>query len=263
VVVVLGVAHQFSGASTKQRFQAVGALVALLAVTVWPVGDIAATVSLSVATVQRLVLMLLVAPLLLVSVPATTLATFTKPRAVDFCVRFLGQPGVALGVVLVLGTLTLSAPVVDAGAHSSLTRDLTLVVVVVTGLILWAPALGVVVGARKLSPVARGGYLFGASLLVTSLSFIWIFARHPLYPALHHQRAIVHLTPLFDQQLAGFLAKGLCYFPMWIVAFVIFSRADKQGVPVEESPLYWADVERQLLRVDRQRERAQRRGKLD
>jgi hypothetical protein len=45
---------------------------------------------------------------------------------------------------------------------------------------------------------------------------------------------------------------------MWAVAFTIFSRADEAGVAVEESPLHWADVERQLLRVDRQRARARR-----
>jgi hypothetical protein len=67
------------------------------------------------------------------------------------------------------------------------------------------------------------------------------------------------MTPLFDQQLAGFVAKFGSYAPMWAVAFTIFSRADESGVAVEETPLYWADVERQLLRVDRQRVRAMRR----
>ena len=68
------------------------------------------------------------------------------------------------------------------------------------------------------------------------------------------------MTPLFDQQLAGFVAKIGSYVPMWAVAFTIFSRADEAGVAVEESPLHWADVERQLLRVDRQRARAARRA---
>jgi hypothetical protein len=47
--------------------------------------------------------------------------------------------------------------------------------------------------------------------------------------------------------------------PMWAVAFTIFWHAEDRGTPIEETPLHWADVERHLLRIDRQRERAIRR----
>ena len=107
--------------------------------------------------------------------------------------------------------------------------------------------------------MARAGYVFVSALVVTSVSFVWIFSRHPLYPALHHQHALLHMTPLLDQQLAGFVAKFGAYIPMWAVSFTIFSRAEDQGIPVEETPLHWADVERQMERVDRQRAREARR----
>ena len=84
-----------------------------------------------------------------------------------------------------------------------------------------------------------------------------------MYPALHHQHALLHVTPLFDQQLAGFVAKFGAYVPMWWVAFVIFSRAEEQGTPTEETPLHWADVERELLRVDRQRARTLRHHRAE
>jgi cytochrome c oxidase assembly factor CtaG len=67
------------------------------------------------------------------------------------------------------------------------------------------------------------------------------------------------MSPLFDQQLAGFIAKLGCYMPMWAVAFTIFFHSEERGEPVEETPLHWADVQRQLLRIDRERERAVRR----
>ena len=220
---------------------------------------VAASVSLSVATVQRLVIVLAVAPLLLIATPTQVFVQLTRPRLIDAVTRWLAHPGVAIVVVTVFGTLTLISPVVDWGAHSTFGRDVTLGVVMIVGLILWLPALGLLPGATRLSPVARAGYVFVSSIVVTSLSIVWIFARHPLYPALHHQRAILHMSALFDQQLAGFVAKLCCYAPMWAVAFIIFSRADEDGTPSEETPLHWADVERQLLRVDRQRERAARR----
>jgi len=259
VVVGAGVAHHVVVTTTRERRYAILALVALLAVTIWPVGDIASSVSLSVATVQRLVIMLFVAPMLLRATPTAALARMTRPRLLDAITRRLAHPGVAIVVVTVLGTVTLSTPAVDWGAHSTFGRDLVLLTVLAAGVVLWLPALGVLPGARRLSPAGRAGYLFASSLVVTSLSFVWIFSRHSLYPALHHQHALLHVSALLDQQLAGFIAKFGCYAPMWAIAFTLFSRADERGEPVEETPLHWADVERQLLRVDRERERALRR----
>ena len=259
IIVAAAVGHRVVVKSKRERRLVVLALLALLIVTVWPVGDLASSVSLSVATVQRLVIMLLVAPLLLMATPPHVLARVTRPRAIDTVTRWLAHPAVAMVLVTVVGTLTLISPVVDWGAHSAIGRASTLVVVLVVGLILWLPALGVMPGARRLSPVARAGYVFVSSIVVTSLSIVWIFAKHPLYPALHHQHALLHVSALLDQQLAGFIAKLCCYAPMWAVAFTIFSRAEERGTPVEETPLHWADVERQLLRVDRQRERDTRR----
>jgi len=159
----------------------------------------------------------------------------------------------------VVGTVTLMTPAVDWGARSTFGRDVVLLTTLATGLVLWMPALAIMPGTRHLSPIARAAYVFVAALVVTSLSFVWIFSTHSLYPGLHGQHAILHVTPLFDQQLAGFVAKLGAYIPMWAVSFTIFSRADDRGAPVEETPLHWADVEREMLRVDRRRARAQRR----
>lgn len=257
-VVIAVVVERALVATKRERRVTLSALLTLLAVVVWPVGDVAATVSLTVATLQRLVIMLLVAPLLLLATPTELLVRLTRPRVIDDVVQFLSHPGVAMVFVTLVGTATLTTPVVDWGASSSLARGLVLVAVLVAGVVLWIPGLAIMPGTRRLSPVARAGYIFASALVVTSLSFVWIFSRHSLYPALHHQYALLHMTPLFDQQLAGFVAKFACYIPMWAVAFTIFARADETNT-TEESPLHWADVERELLRVDRQRERQQRR----
>jgi cytochrome c oxidase assembly factor CtaG len=255
VIVAVGLVHHLLVSSPRQRRLAQYGLLALFVVTMWPIGDLAASVSLSVATAQRLVIMLLVAPLLLLSVPTSVLGRMTRPAPVDFVVRKLAHPGVSLIVVTVVGTATLATPVVDWGARSTYARDLILLTVLIVGFLLWTPALAIMPGTRRLSPAARAGYVFASSLVVTSLSFVWIFSQHPLYPALHHQEALLHLSPLFDQQLAGFVAKLGSYLPMWWVAFTIFFSAESKGTPVEETPLHWADVERELLRIDRQRAR--------
>jgi putative membrane protein len=256
VIVVAGAAHYFLVSSPQQRRYALYAYIALLVVTMWPIGDLAASVSLTVATIQRLVIMLMVAPLLLLSIPTSVLGRLTSPAPIDFMVRKLTHPGLAVILVTIIGTATLAAPVVDWGARSTIGRDVILLTVLLVGMLLWLPALAIMPGTHRLSPAARAGYIFGSALVVTSLSFVWIFSHHSLYPALHHQHALLHMTPLFDQQLAGFVAKLGCYIPMWWVAFNIFFNAERQGTPVEETPLYWADVERELLRVDRQQARA-------
>ncbi|MHB1087226.1 MAG: cytochrome c oxidase assembly protein [Acidimicrobiales bacterium] len=253
VALVAGGAYLRSTSTPRQRLLGVGSFVALLAVTMWPMGDLAASVSLTAATVQRLVIVLLVSPMLLLGMSPSTLSRLSRPRLLDGAVQVVTHPGVALALVTVLGTATLTTLVVDWGARSDLARDVVLLMVIVVGIILWLPALAVMPGTKRLSPTARAAYVFVSALVVTSLSFVWIFARHSLYPGLHHQQALLGMTPLFDQQLAGFVSKLGCYLPMWAVAFTIFSRADDQGIPMEESPLHWADVERELLRVDRRR----------
>lgn len=259
VLVFVGASHVWVARERPRRRHALAGWLLLSLVVLWPVGDLASSVSLSVATLQRLVIMLGVAPLLLASTSPSQLAAWTRRPLVDVVTRGLAHPASALLVVTVVGTLTLTSPVVDAGARSSWVRALTLVAVLSSGVILWVPALGVMPGAKRLSPVGRAAFIFVASLVVTSLSIVWIFARHSLYPGLHGQRSLLHMSPLLDQQLAGFVAKIGSYVPMWAVAFTIFSRADESGVAVEESPLHWADVERQLERVDRHRARSSRR----
>ena len=255
--------HRSFVANEHQRRLCSWALISLLVVVVWPIGDIAASVSLTVATVQRLVIMLLVAPLLLRSVPIQIFSRLTRPKAVDFVATKVAHPGLALFLVTVLGTLTLSTPLVDWGASSTLGRNIVLLTTLLSGFLLWIPSLAIIPGARRLSPAGRAGFIFVSSLVVTSLSFVWIFSVHSLYPGLHNQQELLNMTPVFDQQLAGFVAKLGCYLPMWVVSFRIFFHAEDEGIPVEESPLQWADVERKMLRIDRQRERAIRRHQPD
>lgn len=259
VVVALGFAHHLVVHDLKLRRRAELALLLLVAVLVWPVGDLAASVSLTVATSQRLVVMLVVAPTLLRATPTSVFDRLTRPAPVDGFVRIVSQPGVALVVVTVVGTATLITPVVDWGARSSLGRDVIVATVLAAGVLLWLPAIHVVPGTRVLSQVGRAGYIFASSIVVTSLSIVWIFARHPLYPALHYQHQLVHMSPLLDQQVAGFVAKLGAFATMWSIAFAIFARSDREPGLAEEAPLYWADVERELLRLDRQRARELRR----
>jgi cytochrome c oxidase assembly factor CtaG len=88
---------------------------------------------------------------------------------------------------------------------------------------------------------------------------VWIFARHSLYPPYsNHAGKVVGLTPLLDQQLAGFLAKLSTIAVLWTVAFVIMTRAQTAETSGQDAePLIWSDVEREIERAER---RQRRRG---
>ena len=139
----------------RRRRRALGALIALAPVTLWPVGDPAATVSLSVATIQRLVIMQLVASGLLLSLSTDALVRLTRPAPVDTVLRRITHPGLAMAMVTVLGTLSLAPPVADGGARSMLARAVVLLITLVGNLILWWQELTIVPGTRHLSPIAR------------------------------------------------------------------------------------------------------------
>ena len=174
--------------------------------------------------------------------------------------RVLSHPGVALAVVTLVGTATLITPVVDWGARSAFGRDADprdhaddRVPAVAAGDRTSFP------GRACCRPIGRAGYLFASSIVVTSLSIVWIFARHPLYPGLHHQHELLGMSAAAGPTDRRLRRQARRYAPMWAVAFTIFARADREAVPAEETPLHWADVERELLRVDRQRARRLRR----
>jgi len=259
IVLTLAAFWTFS-LSTRRRVEVLGVLLAATAVLAWPMGSLAQSVSLSAAVIQRLVLMVLVVPVLLRAIPSSVVERLTRPRIIDAVSFQLSRPLPAIVAVTVVGTLTLVPVTINWAARSWIGNGVVIAATVACGVVLWIPALVVLPGSQHLSPAGRAGYVFVAALVVTSFSLVWIFATHPLYSGLHGQEEILGITPLFDQQLAGFIAKLGAYGPLWAVSFVIFMRADVAAESVEETPLHWADVERHLLRADRRRERSQRRG---
>ena len=122
-IVALGVAQHHLVASVRQRRLAVWALAALAVVVVWPIGDLAASVSITVATIQRLVIIVLVCPLLLLSLSTDVLARLTRPTPVDAVVRWVTLPGVAVALVTVRLVASGTPPLrVTTGAAAKLTR---------------------------------------------------------------------------------------------------------------------------------------------
>ena len=201
-----------------------GVLVLVVAVT-WPLGDLAAHWLLVALVLQRLLLTLAVPPLLVLGTPRPLIARLTRPAPVDAVLRVAVRPAPAVAIVTVIAVATLTTGAVSLAARSDVARVVIELVVLASGFVLWAPVLTELPGAPRLSPLGRGGYLIVQSIVPSFLSIVWIFARHSLYPPYSHPGKVVGMTPLLDQQLAGFVAKLSTIAVLWTVAFVIMTRA--------------------------------------
>ena len=238
-------------ASRRQFFCFTLGTLALLVAVTWPLGDLAAHWSLLALVVQRLLLMLAVPPLLVTGTPLPLLSALTRPAPVDAVLRVAVRPVPAIVFVTVVAVGTLTTPAVSWATSSASARVVFQLIVLLAGFVLWAPVLTHLPGTRHLSALARGGYLIVQSIVPSFLSVVWIFARRPLYPAYSHA-TVAGMSPVLDQQLAGFAAKLSTIAVLWTVAFVIMSRAKvMDGDEEETDPLIWSDVEREIERADR------------
>jgi putative membrane protein len=242
-------------ATPHQKVSFIGGLVVLVAAVTWPLGDLAAHWLLLALVLQRLLLTLAVPPLLVVGTPRPLIARLTRPAPVDAILRVAVRPGPAVAIVTIVAVGTLTTGVVNLASRSDVARVLIELLVLASGFVLWAPVLTELPGAARLSPLGRGGYLIVQSIVPSFLSIVWIFARHSLYPAFSHLGTVVGLSPLLDQQLAGFVAKLSTIAVLWSVAFVIMTRAQSSDETGADEPLIWSDVEREIERAERRERR--------
>jgi len=217
----------------------------------WPLGDLAAHWSLTALVTQRLILVLAVAPMLLLGLPYDLLQWLTRPAAVDAVLTRLERPPLAIVTVTVVLVGSMSPGLVRLQSTSAVARGLLAAVMVVAGVVLWVPVLGRIPGILRLKPVVRFGYLVVQAVVPAFLSFIYIFAVHPLYPVFARSHAAIGLRPLNDQQMAGFVSKLTMLLVLLSVGGVVLAHASTTDDELGNDPLVWADVERQFERADR------------
>jgi len=230
----------------------VGALIVTVVALGWPLGDLAAHWSLSALVLQRCLLVLAVASLLLGGVPDDVIRWVTRPAAVDTLLLRILRPPVAVIVVTVVLVGSMAPPLVAAQSHSALVRGAVSLAVVCAGIVLWLPVIGRVPGIARPRPMIRAVYLVAQAVVPVFLSFVFILAPRPLFPTLSHAGSAIGLSPLGDQQVAGFVSKLSFLFTLLAVAGAVLARApDSDDDLGPEDPLVWADIERHFERADR------------
>jgi len=229
------------------------ACVGLVLALTWPVADLAAHWSLTMLVVQRLLLLLLVAPMLWLGLPDDVLRRLTRPPIVDTLLGVVQRPPVAVAVVTAASVGSMTPALVRAQATSVVARGCIDVAILLAGLVLWVPVIGRLPGTPRPKPVVRFGYLVFQAVVPAFLSFIYIFSRHPLYDTFSGSWTALGIRPLTDQQVAGFVSKLTMLFVLLTVGSVVLSRASRADDELLDEPLVWADVERAFERVDRRR----------
>ena len=238
--------------SRRQRWCFAGGVLALAVATTWPLGDLAAHWSLTALVVQRLLLTLAAAPLLLMATPSGLWAALTKRAAIDAALRVATRPVVAVAVFSAIVLSTLLVPCVDAQSSSVGWRALIDGCLVVAGMVLWAPAMRHLPGVERTGPVGVAVYLFVQSIVPTFLAVVYVFGHRPFYTAFAHVHRAFSMSPLVDQQVAGVVGKVGTLPVLWSAAWASLARAQRaedESSPGE--PLTWADVERELERTAR------------
>jgi putative membrane protein len=184
------------------------------------------------------------------------MAKLTRPAAVDWILRNCSRPAIAVVVVTVAAVATLVTAAVEAEGSSPWARAGLDLVLVASGFVLWIPVSPQLPATDRPSALGRAGYLIVQSVVPSFLAIVWIFARHPLYPHFANGARIFGVSPLLDQQLAGFVAKFATIGVLWTVAFVGLTRAQHAvSIGRDPDPLLWSDVQRHLERVERRERR--------
>ncbi len=267
VVAVLAGAYALGAARTarpsgRQIALAAAGLLGLVAATTWPLADLAAHTSLTALVVQRLLFLLAVPPLVILGLPRPLVARLTRPRPVDWVLRRCARPSIAVAVVTIIAVATATTGAVEADGASAWARLGLDVALLFAGFVLWTPVLTELPGTDRPSSLGRAAYLVVQSIVPSFLAVVWIFARHPLYPHFATGPRLLGVSPVLDQQVAGFVAKFTTIAVLWTVAFVSLTRAQHAAARGgDPDPLLWSDVERHLERAERSEriERSERR----
>jgi len=237
-------------ASPRQRHCFAAGLTALAVALTWPVADLAGRWSVLAHLGSHLLLVLVAPPLVLVGLPSWLLADLTRPPAVDRLLLRLTRPFAAT-IVFNLAVVGAHLPVVmNATVRSGVVHGAVHATLLAAATVMWATALRLLPGARRLGSGGRIGFLALQSVVPNVPAVVLLLADRPLYHAYGDGPALLGIAPLLDQQLAGALVKLVGVGILAGTAAAIFFRwieGERRGQDVDQ--LTWLDVERELRRT--------------
>jgi putative membrane protein len=226
-IVRLGPRWAPAGLAVVTRFQITCWSLGVLAMWVasdYPVHDIAERYNFSVHMVQHLLFTMVVAPLLLLGMPAWLLRRVLAPRRLFDAVRTLSRFIPALLIFNIVLVFTHWPLIVNEALRSGVVHFLIHALLLVSSLIVWMPIVSPLPEIPRLAPVMQMLYLFAWSVVPTVPASFLTFGASPLYKFYEGVPHLFGLSTLEDQQAAGLIMKIGAGLLLWGIIAVVFFR---------------------------------------
>ena len=226
-IVRLGPRWAPAGLAVVTRFQITCWTLGVLAMWVasdYPVHDIAERYNFSVHMVQHLLFTMVVAPLLLLGMPAWLLRRVLAPRWLFDTVRTLSRFIPALLIFNIVLVFTHWPLIVNEALRSGVVHFLVHALLLVSSLIVWMPIVSPLPEIPRLAPVMQMLYLFAWSVVPTVPASFLTFGASPLYKFYEGVPHLFGLSTLADQQAAGLIMKIGAGLLLWAIIAVVFFR---------------------------------------
>jgi putative membrane protein len=213
-----------------------------------PVHELAENYLVSVHMFQHLLYTMVAPPLLILGTPAWLIsAALRGPRTLR-AARLIVNPVVAFSVFNAVQLVTHLPSVVDLALTHHYLHLLVHAVLLASALMMWWPVLSTVEELPRLSYPLQMGYLFVQSLLPSVLAAFITFSDGVFYDYYATAPRIWGLSPIEDQQYAGFVMKILGSLILWGFIAAAFFRWYERETAESQDPR-WAEVQEELARL--------------
>jgi putative membrane protein len=222
-----------------------GVLVFLVASS-WPIHDLAEKYLFSVHMFQHMLISLVVPPMLLLGLPPWLLRKILSPPPLNWIVRNLARPFIALVLFNTVIVVTHWPLWVNFTLEHHPYHLLAHVILFGSATLMWWPVVAPLPEMPGLSYPGRMLYLFLQSIVPTVPASFLTFGSTPLYSFYAHAPRFWSVSVLTDQRIAGLIMKLGGGAILWgVIAYVFF-----RWFLVEQTEgwdaLEWRDVEREI-----------------
>ena len=211
----------------------------LVAVTSWPVHDIAEQRLFIFHMIEHTALALAVPPLLLAGTPWWLMRAFVAP--ILPVVKFVTRPLIAL-VLFNVWLAFLHVPwVVELMITNEPFHVVAHAILFVTAIIMWWPVMDPIPDTQRLRPFGKMGYLFLQSLVPTIPASFMTLGSTPLYGIYETFPRLWGIDAMTDQIVAGLIMKIGGGLILWLAIGWIFFSWYAEEQKYETGPMLVTD----------------------
>ncbi len=255
---------EISDAGRVRRSQVamfVAGVAVIYSVSSSPVHEISEDYLASVHMGQHLAYTLIAPPLLIAGTPSWLLRAPLRNAAVLRAARLVTLPLVCFAAFNTVQLLTHLPASVDFALTNHWFHPIVHIGLVASALLMWWPILSPLDELPKLSYPLQMAYLFVQSLIPTVLAAFLTFSRNPFYAYYERAPRLWSLTPIEDQQFAGFVMKMLGSLILWgFIAYAFFRWYQRDQA--EGRDPQWEEVQDEMSRLGLPIERSAVRGEF-